>query len=301
MQLQGDIKINDYSVIPHKIGYNELKQKKLLLSLSVFQDELESAIIDMDTNSVYATSIYTSVQKKFSSKELSFLLNDFIHRYHLHQISFRNVHLIYSSPYFALCPVEFYLPEKKTILLNYAHPVYPNEHLLTNNFENIKVLYTVPHYIYNDLLQLFPSAKFFHSATAMMNVFFYHPLLVHSKIWIHVHPNYIEIIAKNKKQFLFYNAFDIQTSLDILYYILFCIEQLDVRAKDTDVFLSGNISLQHSIFQVLQKYVHSVQLVHHHPKLHILPIEASVISNHHFVTFNHYLCVSFQENIRAEK
>lgn len=301
MYLQSDIKIDEYSVIPEKISEKELNKKNLLLSLSLFQDEIEYAIIDTNTHSVYATGNYSSAQKKFAANETLFLINDFIHRYHLHQFTFKHIHILYSSPHFTFCPTEFYLPDKKNILLNYVHPTQPNELIYVDTFENIKIIYSIPQNIHNAFLQTFPSAKISHTATSMLNIFFYHPILIHSKIWANVHPNYIEIIAKNNKQFLFYNTFDIQTSLDILYYLLFCLEQMNLQPKDTDVYLSGNISAEHSIFQLIPKYFHSTQIVHHHPKLHILPLHPSIISNYHFITFNHHLCVLSQENTRAEK
>lgn len=301
MQLQSDIKIQEYSVIGNKIQTKDLQKKNLVLTLSVFQDEIEASITDTDGYKVYLSAIYASHQRKFSQNENFFLLNDFIHRFHLNTYAFRSVHLIHGSPWYVFCPAEFYIPEKKHLLLNYTHPLPSDAHILANDFQNIKILFAIPQQYYNNLLQIFPSARIIHSSTSMLHLFYYHPLLVHSKLWIHIHPNYIEIIAKNNKQFLFYNTFDTQTSLDILYYGLFCIEQLQYHPHSTDVFLTGNISVQHSIIQLLQKYVHSVQIVHHHPKLHILPIDSSLLSHHQFITLNHHLCASYPENTKAEK
>lgn len=300
MHLQNDIAIHEYSALS-KINSNDLKQKKLLLNFSVFQDEMEAAIIDVSENSVLAAYSYISNQKKFSTNELLFLINDFISRYHLHQFTFQNIHIIFSSPHFTLCPDEFYLPEKKDVLLRFTHPLSADEMILTDSFENIKVIYGIHQPIYQSISKTFPSARLLHSSAAMMNLFFYHPFLIHAQIWAHIHPNYIEIVAKKDKQLLFYNTFDTSTSIDILYYVLFCIQQINFNPKETDVFLSGNISLKHTIFQLLQKYVHSVQPVHHHNKLHILPLNPSLISHHHFISLNHHLCVSYPENTKAEK
>lgn len=301
MQLQSDIKIQEYSVIGNKIHAKDLQKKKPVLTLSVFQDEIEASIIDTDGYKVYLSAIYASPQRKFSQNESIFLLNDFIHRFHLNTYSFRSIHLIHGSPFYTFCPAEFYIPEKKYILLNYVHPLPSDVRILTNDFQNIKILFAISQPYYNNLLQIFPSAQIRHSSTSMLYLFHYHPLLTHSKLWIHLHPNYIEIIAKDHKQFLFYNTFDTSTSLDILYYCLFCIEQLQYHPHTTDIFLTGNISTQHSIVQLLQKYVHSIQIVHHHPKLHILPIDTSLLSHHLFITLNHHLCVSYPESTKAEK
>lgn len=301
MQLQSDIKINEYSVLSDRVKLRELQQKDLLLSLSIFQDEIECAIIDSKENSVPVSCSYISHQRKFAENELLFLINDFIVRYHLRQYTYKNIYIHISTPHFVLCPSEFYVSEKKHLLLNFVHPVSSNEVILNNTFKDIKVVFGISQNIYQHLLQTFPSANLYHSSTAILNLFYYHPLLIHSKLWIHLHPTYIEVVAKNEKQFLFYNTFDVQTSLDILYYLLFCIQQLNWEVKETDVYLSGNISSQHTVFQLVQKYVHSVQLVHHYPKLHILPIDASLISHYHFITLNHYLCALYPANTKAEK
>ena len=301
MQLQADIKISEYSVVPKRISEKELQQKNLLLSLSIFQDEIEAAIIDLTNYSVYAVYGYASYQRKFSPNEYVFIINDFVHRYHLYNITFKMIEIIYSSPHFTFCPTEFFLSEHKRELLQFTHPIDANEIVLTNDFNDIKIIYSIHKNIYQNLLQLFPSARLYHSATAMLHILFYHPVLIHSKLWIHIHPDYIEVIAKNQKQFLFYNTFDTQSSLDVLYYVLFCVEQLELTPKETDVYISGNVSMQHSIIQLLQKYVHTVQFVHHHPKLHILPTDAHLLTQYYFITLNHSLCVSSQENTKAEK
>jgi len=301
MLLQSDIKISGYTAIPHKVSEKELQQKTLLLTLSIFQDEIECAIIDSASNSVISSSSYSSSQKKFSDNELLFLINDFIQRYHLQQLKYSTIQIIVSSPHSTLCPLEYYLPEQKEKLLKYVHPVSPNEIILTNDFENIKIIFSISQNLYHNLQQIFPSAKFYHSCTSMMHIFFYHPYLIHSKIWLHIHPNYIEVISKDNKQLLFYNSFEIKTTLDILYYTLFSVEQLGFTPAETDVFISGNLSTNHTIFQLLQKYLHSVQLVTHHPKLHILPADSLLLSHHHFITLNHYLCVSYQESVKEER
>ncbi len=302
MQLLSDIIINEYSVIPQKISFKELQQKSLLLVVSLFQDEIELSVTEYASNNVYLSASYILQQKKFSHNEINYLITDFVHRYHLNQLAFQSVHIIYSSPYFVLCPIEFYLPDKKQILLEYAHPVSVlDEQVLTDDFQNIKIIYSIRQSIYTSLTQIFPSAKLFHSSTALLNLFFYHPMLMHGKFWIHLHPNYMEIMAKNEQQLLMYNMFDTQTSIDVLYYTLFCIQQLNFDSKTTDVYVSGNVSSQHSIFKILPKYVHSVQILHHHPKLHILPLDSNLISHYHFITLNHPLCVSYQENTKAEK
>lgn len=301
MLLQSDIKINEYAIASGKVSEKELKQKNLLFQLSVFQDEIESAIMDINNHSVYYSYAFVSTQKKFSNNELLLLINDLLTRYHLQQYNLKEIRIIYSSSHFVLCPEEFYLSDKKNLLLNFVHPVSADEIILNNSFENIKIIFSIPSNIHQNLLQIFPSAHLLHSSASMLNIFYHHPFLLHSKIWAHIHPNYIEVVAKDNKQLLFYNTFEVQNSLDILYYLLFCMQQLKFDPKETDLFVSGNLSLQHTVFQLLQKYVHSVHLIHHHPKLHILPIDAALISHHHFITLNHYLCESFQANTKAEK
>ncbi len=301
MYLNTDITISEYSAFGKKYILKDIEKKNtLLLTLSIFQDEIEASIADLQNNNIYWSVSYLS-QKKFSNEAAEYFVADFIHRFNLQKITFKEVLVIYGSHCYTFCPAAFYISEKKEELLKLNHIVRSEDLILTDSYDNIKIIHSIPTQIHQNLLQVFPQAKLYHSSTAMLNIIFSHPSLFSADIWVHIHSGYIEVITKKGTDFLFYTTFDTQTPLDVLYYILFSIEQIKCEPSQTDIFISGNISLDHSIFQLLKKYIRSLQVLSHNHKLHILPTDNKIISHHHFITINFYLCALYQENIKAEK
>jgi len=102
-----------------------------------------------------------------------------------------------------------------------------------------------------------------------------------SKLHIHLHPGYFEILNLNQ-QIKFYNNFTFETETEIVYYLLAAAEQLQI-SHGCDVVLYGNSTHMSELHQLLSKYVRSVQYGIK-PKAFTYPLSFKQFGEHQFFT-----------------
>ena len=100
-----------------------------------------------------------------------------------------------------------------------------------------------------------------------------------NKMHIQVHAGYVEILNLDQ-QIKFYNTFTFETETEIVYYHLAAAEHLQI-SHACDVVLYGNSSHLAELYNLLQKYVRSVQYGIK-PKLYTYPLSFKQFGEHQF-------------------
>ena len=80
------------------------------------------------------------------------------------------------------------------------------------------------------------------------------------KMFVHLAATHIEIIVLQNQHVLLYNSFDYKTPEDLLYYVLFTAEQLQLNPEQFPLEFLGNISTEYPVFQLVYAYVRNVNL-----------------------------------------
>ncbi len=100
-----------------------------------------------------------------------------------------------------------------------------------------------------------------------------------NKIHLNVHANYIEVLNLNKG-IRFYNTFHYESENEIIYYLLAVAEQLGI-SNGLDVLLYGNSTHLYELFELISKYVRSVQYGIK-PKNLTFPVSFNQFGEHQF-------------------
>jgi hypothetical protein len=100
-----------------------------------------------------------------------------------------------------------------------------------------------------------------------------------NKLHLQLHAGYVEILNLDQ-QIKFYNTFTFETETEIVYFLLAAAEHLQI-SHACDVVLYGNSSQLSELYNVLQKYVRSVQFGIK-PKLYTYPLSFKQFGEHQF-------------------
>ena len=68
----------------------------------------------------------------------------------------------------------------------------------------------------------------------------------------------IDIILISKNHLIFINTFDYSTKEDLLYYVLFCYEQLNLNPENSPIVLAGDFN--ESTYEMIFKYIRHVSI-----------------------------------------
>lgn len=191
-----------------------------------------------------------------------------------------------------LIPNELYKEEEKSKYLDFV----------TDNVESVKtdiihqidstIIYSVCTDIENVINQIQPKISEKNSTNvAICQLIQQYEKKKEKTAFIFVNKKNIELIVLEKGKLIFQNYFTVSSSTDILYYTLFCFDQLNLDTNKNDLFLFGHISKGDVNYSLLYDYVRNIKFGEISNALSFTE-ELEIISNHkYFTLYSQLLCV----------
>ncbi|MBX2929835.1 MAG: DUF3822 family protein [Saprospiraceae bacterium] len=118
-----------------------------------------------------------------------------------------------------------------------------------------RFVYPLSEQLENILLAQWADARLFHAGTAWLEGVCRNMIAAHPRaMYVHVSGGRLLVAAFDNGALRFINFFDYQHARDFLYYSLLALDQAQFSLEDTHLFLSGKMTVEAEIFQLLQRY-----------------------------------------------
>jgi len=118
-----------------------------------------------------------------------------------------------------------------------------------------RTIYSLPSPLYNYFIGTYHNLQLIHtSSTTIENQLSTFHNDKNNVITLLIHSNYFELIASNEKSLLLYNSFEIENTNSVIYYTLFCCEQLKLDPEILSVQLGGKVGKTSAIYLTMQNY-----------------------------------------------
>lgn len=174
---------------------------------------------------------------------------------------YKHVYVNYFNQQFTLCPTSFYDLGNNRSLLEFNTASVSNKLIFTDDVNNdIKLIYAVDESLKSTLDLIFPNHQLKHTVTVLAKLMLRAEELIKENITIQIHSNYIEVIVKKEQKLVLANQFTITTNEDILYYVLFILEQYQLNPLTANLTIVGNIDVTSELMTSLKKYIKNVRL-----------------------------------------
>lgn len=191
-----------------------------------------------------------------------------IKHFQLSQKKYRHIYINYFNPQFTLCPTLFYNNEHKRSLLEFNTGTIQDKLVLTDDINaDIKLIYAIEESLKSSLDLLFPHHQLKHTLTILSKLMLQSDELVKEHIILSVHSTYIEIVVKQHQKLILVNQFSVKTQEDVLYYILFILEQYQLNPLTVNITLTGNLEVNSGLIVSLKKYIKNIHLALGHKNL----------------------------------
>ena len=79
-------------------------------------------------------------------------------------------------------------------------------------------------------------------------------------LYLNINVNHMELTYFVKNKLVFYNRFDFSTKEDLIYYLLFTIDQLKLNPEEIPVVITGNITENDDNYMIIYKYIRNVSV-----------------------------------------
>lgn len=180
-----------------------------------------------------------------------------------HKMELANVLAAYATPLVSLFPESIAETKKHKELLGLNHKLTESK-IYSDHIPGtgITQLYQPNEDILSAVKSTFPQAKTSHFSTGLLSVLSaINKSSNKNSAYLYLHHEKFQVIIFQSGKLIFSNWFDFTTKEDVLYYLLYSLEQLSLHTDTTSLRVMGNISRSSDLYIELGKYFseHSIQ------------------------------------------
>jgi hypothetical protein len=213
-----------------------------------------------------------------------------IQNYLLDRKKFEKVNVTLLNTDFAMIPEAYAAQEALKPLLNFTVGGAPAKNIVQHTLNGITFCFTPDNELAMHLERAFPNASVKHTGAVSMQLLFSHHALKNCNLFLNIHDGFIELAAKNKNDLLFYNIFNYGTNEDVLYYLLFMMEQFALDPLVVKLGIAGQRPVDDELMQQIKKYIRQVVFCAPDPSITLSGELAQLPGHYYFTILNQHLC-----------
>jgi hypothetical protein len=172
---------------------------------------------------------------------------------------------VYSN--YTILPEAMYVAEKKEAAYKLVHPLRVSDILLNYQHAGLVYLYAMNEVFYRMLKFVFQGADVKPYIAYATQIALYQSQATKNTIWLTIQEGYIEIIHCSQQKLKFHNQFPYESDTDIVYFLLSCLELLNLEAHQLQLIVEGKFTQTSSIIGLLKKYIDKVEIANRETSL----------------------------------
>ena len=227
--------------------FDSLQISNYHLSIELSEKSISYCIVDKNKYRCYLL-----FSQNYESQNLLKILNkdEFITREFLSKsISFVNFPN-------TLIPKELYNEKDKKNIFSVNHSLTNEELVIDELKSKIINLYAIPNTIFQTVKNVIPEAIIRSNSSILINNFLSLNNLQET-MFLFLKDSYINIVVTKGDSLIFQNKFEYQTKEDLLFYVLFSIQQLNFSNEEINTVIYGNISKEE--YNILYQYIRNIK------------------------------------------
>ena len=236
------------------------KTSNIKLSIHISLNGLSFCIIDLISNEIDFLRTY-SLSKNTTPKELLKTLKKGFKENNELSNSFSSVKIIHYNNLSTVVPEPLFDKNNALSYLKFNSKILQNDYAAYDEiFNNECVNVYIPYVnINNYIFKMFDSFVYNHySSIILEKVKLNEKNTITPSLYLNINSNHMELIYFVKNKLTFYNRFDFNTKEDIIYYLLFTIDQLKLNPEEIPLVITGNISEDDDNYKIIYEYIRNV-------------------------------------------
>ncbi|MFO7830096.1 MAG: DUF3822 family protein [Bacteroidales bacterium] len=230
------------------------------LSIQVGLNGLSFCILDPVRNKYIALE-----HQNFKSNQLfeDYLkdVEDYIEKNELLSQQYKKTKLIWLSTKNILVPNDFFDASKLKQLVEINHQLDDLDeiHFKSLKYNDIVSAFIVPNLIATLFLKKYPQIEFYNQQLPFINHIIQKHHSEQIRSFINIQEDFFELAVTKNGQILIYNSFNYTTANEMVYFILFALEQKKIDHKNTELVVSGFLDKKSEAYQALKKFIKIVK------------------------------------------
>lgn len=260
------------------------------LSILIQKNGLSFLILDQQTNKLIGYK-YLVFQASENFKEFLFFLDKALKTEDILSYKYHRVIVLLQSFKSITVPNSFYDSNLKDAFVKLGMPISDEEVILSNELLTINAtkLFLVHEAVLNLVHNYFENPLILHQTTPLINSDCFEK---ESKtVILNLSDAQFDIQIFEDEKLLLDNSFKYKTKEDLLYYLLYTFEQLDIKPKEQKITLYSNYKSDDEIIRFLNQYIGQIQLAQFTRKINYSYLFSKVESQNIAAQILSFLCV----------
>ena len=232
------------------------------LSIQVSLNGLSFCVLDTIENNIrYGDTILFEEER--SPYGLQKGLIGLFEKHSLTEKKFSEVIVVHRNNLFSLVPKPLFDVNEMPNYLKFNTKILATDHIDFDEIEEYDIVNVyVPFVNVNNYINdLYGDFTFKHNGTVMVESLLKGNATGKEPIcYVHISHRQIDITVLEKKKLLLYTSFKFNTKEDLIYYILFTMEQLNLDTENTKLKLFGNIEEGDELYSICYQYVKNISI-----------------------------------------
>ena len=153
--------------------------------------------------------------------------------------------------------------------------------------------YVIPEELERCFNKYFPNLKWKHDSSILIESLLHQfKLQEGEKVYLSIQNNSFEITVLEGKKLKFFNSFSYKSAEDLIYYLLFTCEQLNLNPDQIPLIISGEIEEDSEVYKFLYRYVRNISFTKRNPNYQYSFVLDQIKEHYYYKLLNQHLCVS---------
>lgn len=203
--------------------------------------------------SIYSLALNPSVPVMIAQEEIK----NFLREENGLRQDFDTIQVLHNNPDFAFVPKMLFGTNNLSQYLKFNIKAYNNEIVSHDEFTDLNsVNVYIPNTPINNILrETYGIFEYQHFTTQLLRVLLMHNNLKKEAIYAHFEKNAFHLVIFQQQKLVFFNRFTFETEMDMLYYLLFSLEQYEIDTETIPIYLLGDIIRNSEKYRVIYNYI----------------------------------------------
>lgn len=202
-------------------------------------------------------SIYNLAWQGKTSEAVQAEIKDFLHSEHELKQDFDTIKVLHNNDLFAFVPKVLFNTNSLEQYLKFNIKLHQNSII---SHEQIPALESVNVYLpnvqVNKILQdTYGMFEYQHFTTELLMMLLPHSQKYKQVVYAHFDQKAFHLIIFQEQKMVLFNRFSYEDDMDMLYYLLFSLEQLEIDTEKIPVFLLGDIIRNSDKYRLMYHYI----------------------------------------------
>lgn len=258
-----------YTVLLSKLdeSFNIQETRNYSLSIQFNETGFAYCILDVRRNKYIVLQQFRKNEFTTPQHPSKSTFDDFLHQLITTMPWLKNQYksllIAYEGKKSTLIPGPLFDPAERESYLQFNYQEAQEEQLFSDHLTPLDnhLVFSVPNATVNSLRKHFPGVRIHHLTSVLIESIWinYKNRINANRVFLQLRDKYFDLVLFDGRQMSYCNAFSYQNAEDVVYYLIFVLEQLNLNPENIYVILLGHVERSSSLFELLSKYVRHIE------------------------------------------